>query len=68
MSGCTIDTILDQVLHKGCTVSFYPGKMPNQFYISIKSPDKQIVQGYERYGDHSRICPKPPMVNIFKEE
>lgn len=66
--GCAMDTILNQVLDKKCTISFYPGEMPNQFYISIKSQDRQLIRGYERNGIRSRVCPMPPMVLMCKED
>lgn len=65
---CAMDAILNQVLDKGCTITFYPGEMPNQFYISIESQDKQLIRGYERNGIRSRVCPTPPMVFSCKEE
>ena len=66
--GCAIDAILDSVLHKGCTISFYPGEKPNQFYISIKSQDRQSIRGYERIGNQSRACQTPPIVLMCEEE
>lgn len=60
---CVADAIMDLVLKKGCTVSFYPGEEPNTAYISITDKEKrQEIRYLDHYFFLSRCCPTPPSV------